>query len=339
MSVYQNISECIGNTPMVKLSHMSRYVNCDVYAKCEFMNPGGSVKDRIAYAMIKDAERQNIIAPGSTLIEPSSGNAGIGIAMVGAALGYKVIITMPDKMSMEKENILRCLGAEVIRTKTELPFDHPDSHIGVANRLCKEIPNSHMLNQYVNSNNPGAHYECTASELLRAFPDGIKMLVAGAGTGGTISGIAKRLKETDDSVEIVGVDPIGSILAGDGKIENYLVEGIGYDFIPDVLNREMVDVWYKSSDEESFLCAREAMRLDGVLCGGSSGAALSGVKAKARHLDKGDICVVILPDSLRNYLSKINNYLGEEGVNETNSVSHSWLQNGEQLRDAEQLGV
>ncbi len=298
------ILDQIGNTPSVKLQRVGKELSCDLYAKCEFLNPGGSVKDRIGKAMLIAAERDGKIKPGDTLIEPTSGNAGIGIALAAAVKGYKVIITMPEKMSHEKQVVLEALGAKIYRTPTEVASDHPDSHISLARKLQREIPNSHILDQYINPNNPGIHYAATAQEIIDDFGDNLNMVVAGVGTGGTISGIAKRLKEFNPKIKIIGVDPVGSILGGGTEIKSYMVEGIGYDFFPEVLNNKLVDEYVKTEDKESFLMARRLIKEEGLLCGGSSGSAVWAAIQAAKNLKKGERCVVILPDSIRNYLTK-----------------------------------
>lgn len=302
--LFRNILETIGNTPMVKLNRIGQTLKCNLYAKCEFFNPGGSVKDRIGYRMVEDAEKAKRIKPGDTLIEPTSGNTGIGIALAGAIKGYRVIITMPEKMSREKQVVLEALGAEIIRTPTEAAWDAPESHIGVARRLQKELPNAHILDQYSNPSNPAAHYEGTAEEIIRDMNGKVDMVVMSAGTGGTITGVAKRIKEKFPDCIIVGADPVGSILAGPGPIGSYKVEGIGYDFIPDVLDRGLVDTWVKTSDRESFQLARRLIKEEGLLCGGSSGATLFAALKEAKNLKEGQNCVVLLADGVRNYLTK-----------------------------------
>lgn len=300
---------------MVKINHLSRELQCELYAKCEYFNPGGSVKDRIGYEMIKQAELEGQIKPGDTLIEPTSGNTGIGIALAGAVLGYKVIITMPEKMSQEKQSVLERLGATIYRTPTEVASDHPDSHISLAKRLQKKIPNAHILDQYANPNNPNAHYNGTALEIIEDFGKNLDMVVAGVGTGGTISGIAKRLKEHNPNIQIIGVDPEGSILGGGTEVKSYQVEGIGYDFFPDVLNNNLIDGYIKTNDADSFRTARQLIQEEGLLVGGSSGAAMWGALQAAKQLNKGQRCLVILPDSIRNYMSKFvtNEWMIKEG--------------------------
>ena len=301
---FDNILKAIGNTPLIRLNHMTKDLACTVYAKCEFLNPGGSVKDRIGYRMVEDAERQGRIKPGDTLIEPTSGNTGIGIALAGAVKGYRVIITLPQKMSQEKQVTLAALGAEIIRTPTEAAWDAPESHIGVAKKLQKEIPNAHILDQYSNESNWRAHYDGTGEEILRDLEGQVDMVVVSAGTGGTLTGVGRKVRERCPNAIVVGVDPVGSILAGEGTIGTYLVEGIGYDFIPEVLDQAVVDTWVKSEDKESFQLARRLIREEGLLAGGSSGAAMSATLKEARRLKKGQNCVVILPDGIRNYMTK-----------------------------------
>ncbi|KAI0393101.1 putative cystathionine beta-synthase [Xylariaceae sp. FL0594] len=307
-------TELIGNTPLVRLNKIpqSLGIECQVYAKVELFSAGGSVKDRIALRMIEAAEREGRIKPGDTLIEPTSGNTGIGLALVGAVKGYKTIITLPEKMSAEKVSVLKALGATIIRTPTQAAWDAPESHIGVARRLVKEIPNAHILDQYANPNNPMAHEFGTAEEIWEQTGGKITAIVAGAGTGGTITGLAKGLRKHNKDIKIIAADPQGSILAlpealnEEHRDEPYKVEGIGYDFIPDVLDRSEVDKWYKTDDKESFQLARRLIAEEGLLVGGSSGSAMAAmVKAvKDLGLGKDDLVVVVLPDSIRSYLTK-----------------------------------
>jgi cystathionine beta-synthase len=288
----------------VKLNRIGIDLDCDLYGKCEYLNAAGSVKDRIGLNMIEKAENEGRIKPGDTLIEPTSGNTGIGMALVAAVKGYRMIITMPKKMSKEKEVILKALGAEIVRTPTEAAWDSPESHIEVAKKMQAEIPNSHILDQYSNLANPAAHYEYTAQEIIDDFDNSLKMVVIGVGTGGTITGIAKRLKEERPSIIIIGVDPYGSILGGGEEVYPYHVEGIGYDFFPDVLDNNLIDEYIKLPDSESFHMARRLIKEEGLLIGGSSGGAVWAALQKAVNLEKGDKCLVILPDSIRNYLTK-----------------------------------
>ena len=292
--IHENILSTIGNTPVVKINKIAKNLDCNVFAKCEFFNPGGSVKDRIGFNMVVEAEKEGRIKPGDTLIEPTSGNTGIGLALAAAVMGYKMIITMPKKMSQEKEDVLTALGAKVIRTRTEAAFDDPDSLIGVAKKLNKEIPNSHILDQYGNMNNPNAHYKYTAQEIIDDFPNGLDMVVCGVGTGGTITGLAKRLKKEYPNIKVVGADPYGSILGGGDEVYPYQVEGIGYDFFPDVLDNNLVDQYVKVSDEDSFSTARKLIKMEGLLIGGSCGAATwAGIQA-AKELNENQNCLVIL---------------------------------------------
>lgn len=296
---------------MVKLNRIpqSLGIEATILAKVELFNAGGSVKDRIAKRMVLEAEKSGRIKPGYTLIEPTSGNTGIGLALVGAVRGYRTIITLPEKMSNEKVAVLKALGAEIVRTPTEAAWDSPESHIGVAKRLEKEIPNAVILDQYSNVGNPDAHEFGTGEEIWEQTGGKIDVLVAGAGTGGTISGIAKALKKHNPKIKVVGADPKGSILAvpeslNSSGVGSYQVEGIGYDFIPDVLDRSYVDEWIKTEDRESFLLARRLIREEGILVGGSSGSALAAALQVAKGLTKDDVVVVVLPDSVRSYLTK-----------------------------------
>jgi cysteine synthase A len=313
--IYHDILATIGRTPVVRINRIGRDLQCALYAKCEFFNPGGSVKDRIGYEMVHKAQTSGRIKPGDTLIEPTSGNTGIGIALAGAVMGYKVIITMPEKMSKEKQSVLERLGAKIYRTRTEAAWNDPDSHISLAKKLQAEIPNSHILDQYANPDNPNAHYYGTAQEIIDDFGKDLHMVVAGVGTGGTISGIAKRLKEYNPAIKIIGVDPEGSILGGGTEIRPYQVEGIGYDFFPEVLDNTLIDHYIKTNDKDSFRTARALIHEEGLLVGGSSGAAMWGALQAAQTLSKGQKCLVILPDSIRNYMSKFatDEWMKEQG--------------------------
>jgi cystathionine beta-synthase len=310
--IMDSILDNIGDTPLVRVSRLAAAegIVCDLCAKCEFFNAGGSVKDRIGKRMVEDAEKSGRLQKGDTLIEPTSGNTGIGLALAAAVKGYRCIITMPMKMSKEKSDVLHALGAEIVRTPNEHAFDHPESHIGVARRMNKEIPNSHILDQYTNPSNPLAHYEGTAEEIWAQCDGKIDYIVMSAGTGGTISGTARRLKELNPSIVVVGVDPRGSILAEPAQLNEknlgvgYVVEGIGYDFIPDVLDRSLVDRWIKTEDAPSFQIARRLIAEEGLLCGGSSGATMWAALQVAKELPADKRCVVLLADSIRNYMTK-----------------------------------
>jgi cystathionine beta-synthase len=304
MPILDSVLEAVGGTPMVRLSRIGRDLPCELFGKLEFMNPGGSVKDRIGVRMLLEAEKSGRIKPGDTLIEPTSGNTGIGLAMAAAVRGYRMIITMPEKMSREKQVVLEALGAEIIRTPTEAAWDAPDSHIGVAKRLQEVIPNSHILDQYSNVDNPLAHELGTGREIIDQCDGRIDAVVMTAGTGGTITGVARAIKRELPKCQVIGVDPEGSILAGPGEIKSYKVEGIGYDFIPDVLDRKLVDRWIKSNDRDSFRIARQLIRQEGLLAGGSSGSAVWAALQVAKEMPAGSRVVTILPDSIRNYLTK-----------------------------------
>eukprot|EP00922_Rhytidocystis_sp_ex-Travisia-forbesii_P009491 GHVS01013852.1.p1 GENE.GHVS01013852.1~~GHVS01013852.1.p1 ORF type:complete len:517 (+),score=116.00 GHVS01013852.1:48-1553(+) len=342
-SILSNVLDFVGNTPMIRLERFASYhgLACELVAKCEFFSAGGSVKDRIGKRMVEEAERDNKLHMGDTLIEPTSGNTGVGLAMAAAVKGYRMMITMPEKMSMEKFNVMKALGAEILRTPTEAAWNSPESHIGLAMKLQQHIPNAIILDQYKNPANPMAHYEETAEEILEQCDGRLDMVVVAAGTGGTITGIGRKMKEKCPSCTVVGVDPRGSILAvpeslNDAKRnESYLVEGIGYDFLPTTLDRNVVDEWVKSEDAESFELARDLIRLEGLLCGGSSGAAMVGVLQAARRLNKGQRCVVVLPDSCRNYMSKFVSdqwMVDQDFIKQNNSVEDK-LFRGQCVRD------
>ena len=302
--IHDTILNTIGNTPVVKINKIGNDLKCNLFAKCEFFNPGGSVKDRIGWKMVEDAENSGRIKPGDTLIEPTSGNTGQGIALAAAVKGYKCIITMPEKMSQEKQIVLESLGATIIRTPTDVLSSDPESHISVAKKLQKEIQDSHILDQYSNPSNPDAHYQNTAEEIINDFGDNLDMVVISVGTGGTITGVAKRLKEAIPKIKIIGADPVGSILGGGNEISSYLVEGIGYDFIPNVLDNSLIDQYIKTEDQESFIMARRLIKEEGLLCGGSCGATMVAALSAASILEDGQNCLLILADSIRNYMTK-----------------------------------
>ncbi|XP_041030020.1 cystathionine beta-synthase-like [Carcharodon carcharias] len=320
--ILPNILYKIGNTPLIRINNIAKEngLKCELLAKCEFFSASGSIKDRIALRMIEDAEKQGILKPGDVIIEPTSGNTGIGLGLVAAVKGYRCIIVMPEKMSLEKVDILKALGVEVVRTPNAANLNSPDSHIGMAWKLKNEIPNSHVFDQYQNAGNPLVHYDITAEEILDQCDGKVDVLVAGAGTGGTLTGIARKFKEKCPSCKIIAVDPEGSTMAEPEELNlvgktSYEVEGIGHTFIPTVLDREVIDKWVKTNDAESFAMARMLIKKEGLLCGGSSGSAMCGAVRVAKDLKEGQRCVVILSDSIRNYMSKLlsENWMEEKG--------------------------
>ena len=312
MKYCENILEAIGNTPLVKMNNISKGLKPTILAKVEYLNPGGSIKDRMAIKMIDDAEKKGLLKKGATIIEPTSGNTGCGLALVCALRGYKMIFTMPEKMSKEKEALLKAYGATVVRCPTEASPEDPCSYYKVAERLVKKTPNSFSPNQYHNQSNPQAHYESTGPEIWRDTGGKITHLVAGIGTGGTITGIARYLKEKNPKIKVIAPDPEGSIYHHkientEGKIHSYKVEGIGEDFMPTTVDLKLVDKIILTTDKESFDIARKLAREEGLLVGGSSGSAMSAALKTAEHLDENAVIVVILPDTGRNYLSTVYN--------------------------------
>jgi cystathionine beta-synthase len=301
---FQNALEAIGNTPLVKLNKVTDGAECLVLAKVEYMNPGGSVKDRPAISMLDAAEKEGLLKPGGTIVEPTSGNTGTGLAMAAAIRGYRCILVMPDKMSKEKTDLLRAYGADVVVTPSNVSPDSPESYYGVANRLASEIPGAFQPNQFHNHYNPDAHYHTTGPEIWRQTNGTITHFVAGVGTGGTISGTARYLKEVNPNVHVVGADPEGSIYSGDIP-RSYAVEGIGMSYLPETVDLRVIDEMVRVSDRESFLMARRITREEGLLVGGSSGTAAVAAIKLAKTLPKEAIVVVILPDSGRGYMSKI----------------------------------
>jgi cystathionine beta-synthase len=305
--IKDSILEAIGDTPLVRLSRLGREVKPQLVAKVEAMNPGGSIKDRIAVALIEAAERDGRLKPGGTIVEPTSGNTGTGLAIAACLKGYRVIAVMPDKMSKEKIDLLRAYGAEVVVAPTEVPPESPESYYCLADRLTEEIPGAFQPNQYVNQANPEAHYRVTGPELWRQSGGAITHLVAGVGTGGTITGIGRYLKEQDPQIEVIGADPVGSIYSG-GEVRPYLVEGVGEDFWPDTFDSSVVDRYVTVSDKDSFLMTRRLAETEGILCGGSCGTALHAALEVARGVDDpAALFAVILPDGGRSYLSKVYN--------------------------------
>ena len=317
VQAYDNVLQLIGNTPLVKMPRLTRGLKPTVLAKLEMLNPGGSVKDRIGIKMVEEAERRGLLRKGGTIVEPTSGNTGVGLAIAAAIKGYKAIFVMPDKMSQEKISLLKAYGAEVVITPTAVPRESPESYYSVAERLAKEIPGGFQPNQYFNPANPRTHYETTGPEIWEQTAGKIDYFVAGVGTGGTISGVAKYLKEKNPKIRIVGVDPEGSLYTGD-KVRPYKIEGIGEDFIPGTVDLSLIDEWVTVSDRDSFLMARRAVREEGLLIGGSCGTALYGALEVAKNLEEDKLVVVLLPDSGRSYLSKIYNdaWMRDQGFTE-----------------------
>ena len=304
MTAFSSILETIGRTPLVKLNNITGDIKSSVYVKVEYLNPGGSIKDRVAASMLEAAEKEGLLKPGGTIIEATAGNTGVGLALVAAVKKYRCIFVMPDKMSRDKIDLLRAYGAEVVITPTSVPADSPESYNGVAERLSREIPGAYRPNQFTNANNPLIHYLTTGPEIWKDSDGQGDVLVAGMGTGGTISGAGKYLKEKNPGIQIIGADPEGSILSGDSP-KPYKVEGIGEDFIPRTFNRQVVDEMVRVSDKESFNTARRLAREEGLLVGGSSGTAVAAALKYAQRLEKPNYIVAILPDTGRNYLTKI----------------------------------
>ncbi len=314
LRAYDNILQTLGNTPLVRLNKVVRGFKGHFFVKVEFFNPGGSVKDRIGKEIIEDAERDGRLRPGGTIVEATSGNTGLGLAIVAALKGYKCIFTLPDKMSIEKIRLLRAFGAEVIVTPTAVPHDSPESYTEVAKKIVRETPNSILANQYYNPRNPETHYATTGPELWEQTGGQIDYFVCGMGTGGTISGVGKYLKEKNPNVKIVGVDPKGSVLreqfytkAHPSLSKTYKVEGIGQDWIPATLNFDVIDDVVEVTDKESFLAARRLTRDEGIFVGGSSGTAVAGALKYADRMKENDVMVILLPDTGERYLSKVYN--------------------------------
>ncbi|HZP97341.1 MAG TPA: cystathionine beta-synthase [Candidatus Limnocylindria bacterium] len=304
MKAAPDVLALVGNTPLVRLSRIGRGLRPTIVAKMEHLNPGGSVKDRIGLRMIEDAERRGLLRPGATIVEPTSGNTGVGLAIAAAIKGYRLVCTMADKQSQEKRDLLRAFGAEVVVCPTAVPPESPESYYKVAERIAKET-DGFMPNQYYNAMNPESHYRTTGPEIWDQTEGEITHLVVGVGTGGTVSGAGKFLKERNAKVQIVGADPEGSLYTGD--IHPYKVEGIGEDFYPGTFDPALVDRWIRVSDRDSFLTARRLTREEGILVGGSSGTAMFAALEVAKELDASAVIVVLFADSGRSYLSKIYN--------------------------------
>ena len=304
MEIYDSLLDTIGRIPLLRLNHIGAGLRCDLIAKLEMLNPGGSVKDRIGIRMIEAAEREGKLKPGGTIVEPTSGNTGVGLAIAAAIKGYRCIFTMPDKMSQEKISLLRAYGAEVVITPTAVAPESPESYYRVADRLTEEIPGAFQPNQYHNDQNPIAHYETTGPEIWDQTDGKVTHVVISVGTGGTITGVGRYLHEQNPDIVIVGADPAGSIFTSD-EIHPYLVEGIGKESWPDTLDRSVVDRWITVGDRDSFLTARRITAEEGVLVGGSAGTAMWAALEVAQELTEEHLVVVILPDSGKSYLSKL----------------------------------
>jgi len=320
MEVHKTILDVIGDTPLVRLNKVSQGLKPTILAKLENLNPGGSVKDRIGIAMIEQAEEKGLLKPGGTIIEPTSGNTGVGLAMVAAVKGYKMIFVMPDKMSEEKRSILRAYGAKVVVTPTNVPPESAEHYTKVAERLTKETLHSYMPNQYENRANPDAHYRTTGPEIWRQTEGKIDVFVCGMGTGGTITGIGRFLKEKKKNLKVVGADPEGSIFypryhGHREEPHQYKVEGIGEDFMPGTMDLSIVDDVIQVSDTDAFRMARRLAQEEGILVGGSGGTAVHAAVKVGEHLPEDKTIVTLLPDTGRNYLSKLfsDRWMKEQG--------------------------
>ncbi len=308
-----NILEAFGNTPLIRLNRITKGLAAEVYVKADYLNPGGSVKDRIGITMIDEAERKGLLKPGGTIIEGTSGNTGMGLALVAAVRGYKVVFTITDKQSKEKIDLLKAFGAEVIVCPTAVEPEDPRSYYSVAKKLAREIPNSYYPNQYENPMNPEAHYRTTGPEIWKDSEGKVTHFVCGLGTGGTISGVGRYLKEQNPNVKVIGVDPIGSLYyeyiktEKIGKATTYVVEGIGEDFFPATMDFKVLDDVVQINDEECFVWARRLAKQEAIFTGGSGGGCVSGALRVAKDCKKGDFVVAFLPDTGTRYLSKVYN--------------------------------
>ncbi len=311
---FNTILDVIGNTPLVRLHRITAKAKGLILAKIEYVNPGGSSKDRIGVSIVEEAEREGRLRPGGTIVESTSGNTGVGLALVASVKGYRTVFTLPDKMSMEKIRLLRAFGAEVIVTPTAVPHESPESYTEVAKRIVRETPNSILADQYYNPKNPESHYATTGPEIWEQTGGQIDYFVCGIGTGGTITGAGKYLKEKNPAVKIIGVDPKGSVFREyfytgkmNPQLKTYKVEGIGQDYIPGVLDFSVVDEIVEADDRESFLMSRRLTREEGLMVGGSSGTAVAGLMKISDRFQDDDVVVVLLPDSGERYLTKLYN--------------------------------
>jgi len=330
--IFDSILDAVGDTPLIRLNSVTAGLKCTVYAKAEFLNPGGSIKDRIAMHMIDQAEKRGDLKPGGTIIEGTSGNTGAGLAMVAALRGYRTIFVLPDKQSEEKRAALRAWGARVLVTPTNVEPEDPRSYYSVAARLVAETPNSFYANQYHNPDNPDAHVYSTGPELYKQLDGKLDVVIAGLGTGGTVTGMGRYLKSQNDAIQMVGVDPVGSLYFDyfhTGQLtqpHTYVVEGIGEDFLPTTMDFQYVDDVIRVNDKECFLMTRRLVREEGLFCGASSGAAVAGALKYLKRHDREDlVAVVILPDGGSRYLSKVFN--------------DKWMEEGGYLRPELRLGT
>lgn len=323
MRYASHIADLVGNTPLVRLNSVTAGLAATVLAKVEYFNPGGSAKDRIAQRIIEAAERDGLLQPGGTIVEPTSGNTGVGLALFALQRGYRMVFVVPDKFAGEKVAVLKAYGAEVVTTPTNVPPEHPDSYYSVSDRLAREIPGAFKPNQFANLNGPRGHYETTGPEIWRDTDGRVTHFVAGIGTGGTISGTGRFLKEaTSGEAVIVGADPEGSIYSG-GPIHGYAVEGVGEDFYPATFDARVVDRYERVSDAESFTMTRRLAREEGLLVGGSSGMAVVAALRVARDLPADAVVVVLLPDHGRGYLTKLydDQWLADRGFSLSSSTT------------------
>jgi cystathionine beta-synthase len=330
LAIHDSILSTIGHTPLVRLNRLSRGLACTLVAKLEFFNPGGSVKDRIALNIIEAAEREGRLKPGGTVVEATSGNTGVGLAIVCAIKGYKSVFVMPDKMSNEKIRLLRAFGSKVVITPTAVAPDDPNSYYKVADRIVAETPNAVLANQYHNPENPRSHYLTTGPEIWEQTSGQVTDVVIGMGTGGTITGVGRYLKEKNAKIRIIGVDPIGSLLYETHKLnripddphpKTYKTEGIGEDFLPSALDLSVVDEVIQVGDKETFLTTRRLVREEGIFCGGSSGTAVAAALRYGRNLGPERLVVVLLPDSGSRYLSKV---FDDEWMRENGFLESAW---------------